>query len=491
MSYQERIYGQCGLCPERNRTTPSVNMSSDIYVFNRPFYDLTGTTKIDCTLPPNSGLTSGDTGVYIISGQTGITVDFIFTANTQSFTDLNQSKFKYSVYKYNSNIGAFNKQPLYTSNVIEWSSFSATSATTQSIPISGISLDGDYIIKGNFINDVSTEFGKLLNQSYNTELYITADEYGIYQPDRDFYFVALKEAATPQIGQGINSPTPPGAFMVSSFELQNGQTTVVIQNTFESYLVALNGIVLSENFDYTITVVTGGTISTTTLQLVSPAIHDDMLTITYISAGVNNGIINKIIDITSPVVSGATNGEGSNSVYYNTTTNKYELYVDTTPITQNDILVTVNGAVLANNIDYYQSSSNPKRIIVIGSLIVGDIINIYYNGFTNLVDNITTPTPSISWSINEAPINSDGIFVVEVSSASTFTTISTSGSVKYVAGESTYNLIIPISGNYGDEFYYRVKNEKQYNTLCNSVVKSIKYSEVIPIKIGISSINNY
>jgi hypothetical protein len=52
MSYQERIYGQCGLCPERNRTVPSVNMSSDIYIFNRPFYNVSGATKIDCTLPP-------------------------------------------------------------------------------------------------------------------------------------------------------------------------------------------------------------------------------------------------------------------------------------------------------------------------------------------------------------------------------------------------------------------------------------------------------
>jgi hypothetical protein len=491
MSYQERIYGQCGLCPERNRTTPSVNMSSDIYEFNRPFYDLSGGTKIDCTLPPNSGLTSGDTGVYIISGQTGITVDFIFTANTQSFTDLNQSKFKYSVYKYNSNIGAFNKEPLYTSNIIEWSSFSATSATTQSIPISGISLDGDYIVKGNFTNEVSTEFGKLLNLSYNTESSITGDEYGIYQPDRDFYFVALKEASIPQPGQGVNAVTPPGAFTVSSFELQNGQTTITIQNTFNSYLVALNGVVLAENFDYTITVITSGTTTTSVLQLVSPAILNDMLTITYIGTGADNEIINKVIDITLPIVSGATNGEGSNSVYYNTTTNKYEIYTDTTPVLEDDILVTVNGAVLASNIDYYQSTSNPKRIILTGTLFIGDIINIYYNGFTNLVGEITTPTPSISWSITDAPINSDGIFVVEVSSASTFTTISTSGTVKYVAGESTYNLIIPISGNYGDEFYYRIKNEKQYNTLCNSMVKSIKYSEVIPIKIGISSTNNY
>jgi hypothetical protein len=491
MSYQERIYGQCGLCPERNRTTVSVNMSSDIYVFNRPFYDLSDVTKIDCTSPPNSGLTSGDTGVYIISSQTGITIDFTFTANTESFTDLNNSKFNYGVHKYNSNIGAFNKQPVYKSDVIEWSSFSGTSATTQTIPISGISLDGDYIIKGNFINNVATEFGILLNESYNTELYITGDEYGAYQPDRDFYFVALKEAATPQINKGVNKVAAINSFIVASFELQKGQTVVTIQDTFKSYLVALNGVVLANGYDYSTTVITGSNVTTTVLTLVSPAVVGDMITITYISTGNDNDIVNKIIDIASPIVSGITNGEGSNSVYFNTTTNKYEVYIDTTPISKNDILVTVNGAVLANNIDYYQSISNLKRIILEGNLIIGDIINVYYNGMTNLVGNIMTPVPSISWVINEAPINTNGIFVVEVSSASTFTTLSTSGSVKYIAGEFTYNLIIPISGNYGDEFYYRIKNEKQYRTLCNSIIKSIKYSEVIPIKLGISSTNNY
>ena len=94
MSYQDRIYGQCGLCPERNQTTRIVNTSSDLRIFNRPMFSVSGLTKIDCTTPPNSGLTSGDTGVYIINTQTGITVDFIFTGNTDSFIDLNESKFK-------------------------------------------------------------------------------------------------------------------------------------------------------------------------------------------------------------------------------------------------------------------------------------------------------------------------------------------------------------------------------------------------------------
>ena len=491
MSYQERIYGQCGFCPERNQTVRSVNMSSDFYIFNRPHYNLTGATKIDCTLPPNSGLTSGDTGVYIIGIQTGITVDFIFTGNTESFTDLNQSKFKYTVHKYNTNLSGFSINAIYTSDNIEWPSFSATSATTQTIPVASINLDGDYIVKGHFVNNVSTEFGTLLGETYDTQRYITSDEYAIYQSDRDFYFVSINEAEKPQLGQGVDTVSPVGTFVVSSIELQENQTRVVISETFNSYIVALNGMTLAENYDYTITTIISGSVSTVLIELVSPAVLGDILTVTYISIGGSNEIINKIIDISSPVISGATNGQGSNDAYYNTTTGKFEIFIDTDPISQNDIMVTINGAILANKIDYYQSTSDLRRIILEGDLVIGDIINVYYNGITNLAENITTTTPSISWTITTPPTTNDGIFVVEVSSASTFNTIISSAETSYSIGEIAYFSIIPLAGNYGDTFYYRIRNEKRYYTLCNSIVKSIKYSEVIPIILGINSTNSY
>jgi hypothetical protein len=491
MSYQERIYGQCGFCPERNQTVRSVNMSSDFYVFNRPFYDVTGSTKVDCTTPPNSGLTSGDTGVYIIASQTGITFDFIFTANTESFTDLNQSKFKYTVHKYNTDISGFSINAVYTSDVIEWTSFSATSATTQTVPIASINLDGDYIVKGHFINSYATEFAILLGDTYDTQRFVTGDEYAIYQPDRDFYFVAINEAETPQINQGSNNIAPVGSFIVSSFELEKGQTQIVVSDTFQSYIIALNGLTLAENYDYIVSGITSGSVATTIIQLSAPAVYGDMLTITYIATGGANEIINKVIDVSGVVTSGATGTQGSNDVFYNTTTNKFEIYIDTTPISANDIMVTINGAILANKIDYYQSTSDSKRIILEGDIVTGDIINVYYNGITNLTGDITTPTPTISWTITAPPTATNGKFVVEVSSASTFTSIVSSAETKYSVGEVAYNSIIPLSGKYGDNFYYRIRNEKEYSTLCNSIVKSIKYSEVIPIMLGINSTNAY
>jgi len=490
--YQSRVYDQCGTCSSRNGVKNTYSTSSDMCVFNMPFFNVSGATKIDCTSPPNSGLTSGDTGVYIIDTQTGITFDIIFTANTESFTDCNKSKFRYSIYKFNKNIGGFNSTPIYTSDVIEWSTFSATSATTQTIPISDIGLDGDYIIKGNYTNNYPTEIGEILGLTYDTSLYNVGDSYGIYKADRDFYFVALREADTPIPSFGTNSITAPNNFIVTSIELLEGQTDVVIGDTFDSYIVALNGLVLAESLDYTITQLpVTGSVTSTLIQLVSSAKGGDLLTVTYINSGAANSISYQVYDITTPIISGVTNGEGSNDVYFNTTTNKYELFLDYDPISQSDILITLNGAVLANNIDYYQSISNPKRIILEGVILVGDILVAYYNTASNLTQPITNSQPSFGFVIENAPINTDGTFTVEVSTATTFNIISVSGSVEYVAGETTYSIPIQLVGNYGDELYYRIKNEKRYYTLCNSIVNSIKYSDIIPIIIGINSTNNY
>ncbi len=490
IKYQSRIFDQCGTCSNKNTIRNTYSTSSDMYVFNRPFFDVSGATKIDCTSPPNSGLTSGDTGVYIISNETGITFNFIFTANTESFIDANESEFTYDIHRFNKNINGFNQVPIYSSEVIPWSSFSATSATTQTLPISAITLDSDYIIKGQFTNSYATEFGKLLNLTYNTSLYNSGDLYGLYKSDRDFYFVAVSEADKPQPSNGINGELTFNVFTVTSFELERGQTNIPINESLFDYVVALNGLVLAEDYDYIITGVTG-VVQSTVIQLVSPAEVGDLLTVTYISAGGINKIYSQTYDITTPIISGATNGEGSNDVYYNTTTGKYEIFLDYEPISQNDILISLNGAVLANNIDYYQSTSNSKRIIFEGVILIGDIINAYYNTITNLVGTIVTPQPTFEWAITTIPTNNDGTFTVEVSTGQSFTNISVSGSVEYVSGETGYNLILPLSGNYGDELYYRIKNEKRYYTLCNSLIKSINYSDTIPIILGVNSTNNY
>ena len=176
---------------------------------------------------------------------------------------------------------------------------------------------------------------------------------------------------------------------------------------------------------------------------------------------------------------------------FNTTTGKFEIYTNITPVESNTILVMINGATLANGIDYYQSSSNPKRIILEGDLMIGDIITIIYFPITNVVNGLITNTPVVSWAIANPPQLVNGIFSLEVSSASTFNTLYSSGSTSYVIGQTTYSNSFIASGNVGTTLYYRVKNEKNYATLCGDIVSSTAYSETIPIVIQTNSINSY
>jgi hypothetical protein len=67
-----------------------------------------------------------------------------------------------------------------------------------------------------------------------------------------------------------------------------------------------------------------------------------------------------ILYITTPLLVVLDN-QGSNTSYYNTTTGKYEIYTDTTPLEGNSILVMLNGVTLANGGDYYQSISKDNR----------------------------------------------------------------------------------------------------------------------------------
>lgn len=483
MSYQDRIYGQCGICPERNQTVKSFRTSSDLYIFNRPDFYVSGATKIDCT----SGLTNGDTGVYILTDDTNISFDFIFSGDTSAFTDLNESKFKFGVYKYDNNLSGFTNNPQYMSEPIEWSTFSGTGITTQVIPVDGLDVDGDYMIKGHFINTYSTEFGRLLNKTYDT---IETDDTS-YVDDRDYYFVALNEADKPEITTGVNLVTPIDSLIVNSFYLVSGQTQVLLPETSSEYVISINGATLAETFDYDINIITSGSVQVTLIDLYVAIDDKDILTVVYVNSDTPSTIINKIFEVLSPIASGTTNNEGSNEVYYNITTSRYELFLDSTPTNNDDILLTINGAVLANNIDYYQSISNPKRIILNGDIFVGDIINIYYNSNTTVVGNIQTPAPTFSWNIQNTPTNENGLFTVEVSDTNIFRTIIFSATTPYIVGINDYNLQIPLQGQFGDEYYYRVKNEKNYQTLCGSIISTIKYSDTTPIVVGVNSINSY
>jgi len=440
-----------------------------------------------------SGITLNDSNVYVLTGETeAFDLTFDFTANTESFETTN-ALFKYDIYKFIPELGYFNNRPVFTSDYYEWSSISGTSAFTTSVTANTINPDGEYLVKGHYIHDICTEFANKLNYKYSTISNTSGESFGLYQPTRDFYFIAFNDADIPQLTSSDNNDgeNPIGSLTVSSQILDGTKSEFLLPFSSGDFIISLNGITLARDFDYSMNVVNSGSFITNSVSLSGATVNGDILTYAFTSSQLGNNIKSDTFDINEPIVSGATNAQGDNTVYFNSDTGKYELFTSMNPITNNDIGVTLNGTSLAINIDYYQSVSNPKRIILEGYLIPNDIANVYYNTNTNVLGNQFGTSIKAAWFIDNPPSEVNGIFTLEVSSNKDFTNIVSSATTLYTVSQTSYNAVANLVGNLGDKQYYRVKNDKNFTTLCNEVVKTSAYSEISEITLQTNKNNAY
>ena len=478
MRYQELIYIQNQHSAVRNKDFLNVNMSSDISIFEAPLFTLSGASKIDC-----SGVTTGNT--YVITTETEIPFEFIFTANTDTFT-ANSATFKYEIYKFNSNVNRFGQPPAYRSSNFDYTNLVGTGSTktlSQNIPINSLGLDGEYLVKGYYNFSASTEYMSQLGKTVDTSIYKNGSQYALYDSNLDYYFVAFRGADVPTLLNNGSNLAPANQLFQQVILPENGQTKLVVSFNYAGFfIITLNGLVMSPNYDYTYT----GNVVTMNSSLVK----GDIVTIIFTSRGGNN-LVGDNINISSAIVSGTTGNQGSNSVYYNTSTQKYEIYTNVSPAIGGTILVMVNGATLANGIDYYQSISNSKRIILQGELLVGDLITIVYFPMVSAVNGLITNNPGVSWQISNPPQKPNGTFTLEVSTGKSFTTLYSSSSQPYITGIGLYYDSFIASGTVGTTLYYRVKNEKNYETLCGDIITDIAYSETIPVVVQTNSINSY
>lgn len=509
MRYQERIYPQTNVSALRNKDINIFNMSTDICVFNTPTYYVSGATILDCTIL-SAATTSGYS--HIITGETQtIPLTFVFTSNTESFTT-NESIFKFNIYPFNQSTGNFVGIPIFSSNDINYSAFT-NSATTQYIQSSGLTLDGEYMIKGFFKYPSCLFTAKQLNKYVDTSSYVYGDKYNFYDSRFDYYFVAITPAAiptfsydssndnsigtlyqynvpinyytiTPDIDQLENATEDEIEAFVEGFVDKDYTLLSLPTEANNSPIITVNGLVLAENLDY---VYSGESI----VKLFEPLTDDDVVTIIY-TVKDTRPLINDIIEVNTTIPSGATNGQGNYSIYYNTDTNKYELYTSVTPLDFSNVLVMINGVALANGVDFYQSISNSKRIILNGDIVLYDIVTISYFPNTSVSNNITTKTPSASWVISPSPQKTNGYFTLQLAEDIDFNTIVYSATTPYYINASHYTLSFPVSGyTAGDRLFYRVKNDKNYETICGAIVNTYAYSETIPITITTNSINSY
>lgn len=473
MRYQEPIYIQNNNSAVRNKDILNVNMSSDICIFGAPLFTMSGASKIDCT---------GSTGTtYVVSTATTIDLSFHFTGNTDSFT-ANSATFKYEIYKYNSNASSFVLPPIYQSNIFNYSGFSGTSILTESIPVNKLVLDGEYLIKGYYQFSACTNFLGLLGKTVDTITYRSGKQYGLYDNELDFYFIAMTEADAPKLlNSGSNTPLASKLFQQVILPIEGQKNFTIDFGIVGDFVLTLNGLVLALNYDYTI--------SGSVITLVDSSVKGDIVTIIYTTSG-GNTLNSDNINITSAIPSGSTDNQGTNQAYYNTTQGKYEIYASVAPETGGSILVMINGVTLANGVDYYQSISNAKRIILQGNLMVGDMITLVYFPSVSVINGLLTNNPVVSWLV-KAPQLINGTYTLQVSTGSSFSTIYSSSSQDYVVGKTVYYDTFVASGQIGTYLYYRIKNEKNYVTLCGDVITSTAYSDIIPIIIQTNAINSY
>lgn len=489
MRYQQKIYIQNNNSGLRNRNNVNINMSSDICVFNAPLFNVNEATKINCT-----GSTSG---TYITTSTSTIPLTFEFTGNTDSFSATSAS-FKYEIYKYSDSIGVFDKTPVYKSNIFNYSAFSGTNTISENIPVSGLSLDGEYLIKGYYNFNVCTDFLNKLGRTVDTLSNKNGNEYGLYNSNVDYYFLGIKQPDLPIFLLNNSNNYPDNTLRQQTIYLTFPEPTYddndnlippppyrtfAISEYSGNFIITLNGLTLSPIDDYTF--------SGTLITLNSDILPDDIITVIYTTNGQENSLMTDNIFISNAIVSGNTSNEGTNKYYFNTDTNKFELFTTIETNDSNSIIVMINGVTLANQIDFYQSISNKKRIILEGDLILGDVITIAYYPQISVVNGVIEANPLVSFSIETPPQKINGIFTLETSDSKLFNNIIFSATTNYSVGVTSYGIPLNISGNVGTKLYYRIKNEKNYITFCGNIISSVTYSDIVPIIIQINSINSY
>lgn len=423
--------------------------------------------------------------VYVISTATTIPLSFNFTGNTGSFS-ANSATFKYEIYKYSDQAGIFPIPPVYKSQSIAYSAFSGTNILNQNIPVSGLSLDGDYLIKGYYEFDYCTDFLSKLGKRIDTSNFRYGTNFQLYDKKHDFYFVGLKQADTPR------------------FRSSNNETNINVAPLFQEYILidttgTTDNFTIEGTFASNVILTIQGSITSPDLFSVSGQVVTLLSGLTVTSADSVSVIYNRVggVSITADyipvtgITSGVTGGQGNNNVYYNTTTGKYELYTAVLPYIGNDILVSINTATLINGVDFYQSTTDPKRIILEGSIVVNDDITIIYYPQASVVDGVSTRNYTVIWSIDNPPKTNNGLFTLEMSPDSNFSSITYSATTPYEAGVMLYFGNLSVSGQVNNKYYYRVVNSKSYTSMCGDIISSSGVSETVPITITKNSINSY
>lgn len=471
MKFSQKLY---------DRSQVLIKSSSDFAIFKYPKYTSLGMDKI------MSGITSVSDNVYIIDNDIDFNVDVTFTDNLDQLTD--GTKFNYYILPYDIESGVFTNVGVYTSDIFDYTVPNHTNIIN-TLDLLG---EGEYLFKLGYQYDMVTEVANKLGKRQISNTFNNTLPYGNYDENLDKYFVILYKAEEPLLDVGIaddgvdegSSEITSDKITISNMVAEEGvsEYPMSIQTTGD-IIITWNGSVLTKDQDYAL--------SDGIIRFFEPLHKDDLVNVIFIGKSNTSGLRTKSIVVSNPIDSGITGEEGENNVFYNTVTEKFEIYTDYRISNPNSFIVMLNGQTLTNQIDYFVSSSNAKRVILSGEIKVNDILTIIYDSGENLVRAVTTDYVDISWYVTKNILNDNGEFIIEVCKDKYFINIEQSIITPYVVDQLLYTKRVPLNYDFGQVLYYRIRNVKRYQTISEDNLNTENVSDVIRIEIKTNISNNY
>lgn len=496
------------------------NISNDLSfindVFSSPLLNVSGATipvsgitTTNCSGPftGSSYSVSGCTFVYNLSETDDIDLIFNITGNTQ-----------YTAYTGSLCYHTFdlNKIPRDRNFVVKGDSvlsdcfvYTAITANTiyETISLGELPIkDAQYILKDYNVYETKDFSENLLINTFDLTTESLDDLF-----DTGWYFVTVVNPEKPTILEST-------AFNISNTSvlsteiplLIEGQTTiftikgVALNNKF---IVYLNGIQLTEGLDWVSIPNSNGM-----FELVSGTLEPDkdVIMVTYLSGNLNpqdifnynEPYLNLDAGIVNNITTGVTSGVTALTVNYNPIKNRQEILLTKSVLINSSLIFVVNGVRLAENVDYFKSSTDREKIIMDPNSIIkkNDAVSVFY--FSNESDVIIqlgtyrTLEPQISWSVPESYngyLSENGQFLVEVTTANdkTFSNPIQAKYVDFNRIDNQYSITLDtLPTNLGENFLVRVYFFKDYPILYNNIVTTRSISDAAAFTVNIKYTQN-
>jgi|TARA_R110000803_G_scaffold44953_4_gene94938 hypothetical protein len=496
-----------------------VNICSEI--FQGPKYT-SNFTKL------TTGLTENSVGVFNITNSDASFI-YSFTGNQETLSAYT-GDFKFQIYERELGFippnvifpnGTSSGSTQIFGNSLTYSASTAFSAITNNNYSGSTSLtnllkkDQEYILNSNF--------SFLKKECFYKDWYTVPNLGNEYDLDSTLFFVTLIDPESPILGPFVEPTVPnPQTLTVNRvptndnlsqtyvFGVPSGpettattcklvNETLVIDSipssgdTFFSIsstpspntlIVAVNGLTLS-SIDYTI-------VSGTTIILSQPLDPlRDVITASYLDCLEDlDTIYSEQYQVLSAITSGATSAvTTTDKVYYNTSKNKYEYYLEYSPNeAETQMTLYLNGVRLTYGIDYYMSITVENRVIFNSiSLSINDLIYIVYATDKTLEGDyeIVTGTSNLDWRIiNPTVVNEvlNGNFLVQISESNdpnfTSTGVTTGITVNYFNDVTGYSVGLPTTLEANKDYIWRVNSKKVYSGILDNIFITNNVSRV-------------